>query len=141
MTLAGLAAYVDLMRWSVAFALVSSASFAVVVTACSDRRGDYAEDFTEEIEHICLALCEKDTTCVVPPVIEYDECMAACTGPGAMHEDSICGEAFRAWFGCAAFTATCEEYLATRHVDTDYLCKEETATVVELACGAPEGSD
>lgn len=130
------------MRWSIALVLFSSPTFAVTITACSDRTADYPEDFTEEVERICTKLCDKDAMCVHPSVIGYEECLAACNIPGGMHDDTVCGEAFRNWFGCAADTESCAEYLDTFNVHAeDYTCKEETLTVVALKCGADEGND
>jgi hypothetical protein len=105
---------------------------------CVDRTVDIEVDYTEEVERICEALCEKASTCGDPPFTEYDECMASCTVPGGLHEDSTCGQAFRDWFECLGSTANCEEYLDARNTHAeDYTCKEETEYATGLLCGLP----
>lgn len=113
-----------------------------VLAACSSRTADDPQDYTDEVERICEDLCEKGATCVDPPFAPYEECMVECTQPGGMHDDTDCGAAFRAWFGCVGGTATCEEYLDSRNVNAeDYTCKEENVAAGALNCGAREGMD
>jgi hypothetical protein len=126
------------MRWLAALVLVPLA----LTSACTDRTLDYEKDFTEEIIRICEAVCEKADTCVDPPIVEYEKCMKGCTIPGGMHDDTVCGQAFRDFYDCVGSTATCEEYLDTQNFHAeDYTCKEEGEFLYELKCGAQDGSD
>lgn len=118
-------------------------ALVTALAACSDRMADYPPvDYTEEVARICEDLCDKGATCADPPFVDYDECLDACTVPGGMHDDTACGAAFRAWFGCVGGTATCEEYLDSRNTHAEnFTCKEENLAAAALKCGAQEGSD
>lgn len=114
----------------------------VALAGCSSRTADYPVDYTEEVERICESVCGRQQMCMDPPYHEYDDCMALCNMPGGMHDDTVCGEAFRAFYGCIADTETCEEYLDTHNVNAEnFACKEENLALGALLCGAQEGSD
>jgi hypothetical protein len=123
-------------------ASIGSFGAALAFAACSGRTGDYEEDFSDDVERICTAMCEKVVACRDPPVFATEEeCRSVCDNE-SMYEDTACGQGIRDFRECIGATANCEEYLDTLDVHAeDFTCKAENEGYAMLKCGAAEGGD
>jgi hypothetical protein len=117
--------------------IVVASIFALAITACSDRSGDYHEDFTQEVERICEDYCAMNLACREPPAFEsVDECESICLDTPYLYNDSTCGQAERDMYACIASTATCDLFDDTYNVHAEsYTCKPEKDRFFALDCG------
>jgi hypothetical protein len=98
-----------------------------LASACGPGPADYEEDFTAEVEQICVEFCETDLACREPQWFQsYGECEHNCLHTGYLYNDTDCGEARRAVMSCLASQPTCELYNDTLNVHADqYTCQAE----------------
>lgn len=116
---------------------------AVIVSsvACNRIADSDPIDYTEEVERICLGLCEMNVACHEPPLFEtVEECEAVCLDIQTLYDDTNCGSAGRDLYDCVAATTTCEMYNDTNNVNAeDYTCKAEKDRLASLTCVADSG--
>lgn len=107
---------------------------ALALLGCADRTAAPKVDYTEEAERICESLCAIDYQCVETPLMTYEECVEVCVGVDVFYEDSECGEAFRAFYGCIGSIESCEVW----ETANEEYCGEEFDRKYGLNCFAQE---
>ena len=106
---------------------------AVMLLGCADRTVEPPVDYSEEVERICEGFCAMDIACLDEPLVTVEECIEVCEQPDTvMFEESACGDAFRAYYGCVASTQTCDVWASNE-------CDDERETMFDLKCGTTEG--
>jgi hypothetical protein len=96
---------------------------AMVAGACGPGQAeqlDEVEDFTEEVQRICVDLCKVHQACWQPTPFESQEaCEHLCLDAAFILDDSACGEANRALNECIGSQPTCDLFFVAKNLYAD----------------------
>ncbi|RMG93757.1 MAG: hypothetical protein D6705_17785 [Deltaproteobacteria bacterium] len=116
----------------------------LLVAACATDEPLTQEEYDRRKEAMCVATCELEQTCDMPPSETLDECLAWCREDGVPPDVTTpCAVTLLEFYECAGEVKSCEEYdrLPDADVDPSAPCHEElqaNETCLEMALNDEE---